>query len=87
LRCKKHFWKKAQRNPNVVYDLILKSDVWHLDDGINLDSQPKMDEAEFLYYSLLQYGEGGQSCINLTCVWVKVIFECRPNRIDWKLIS
>ena len=40
LRCKKHFWKKAQRNPNVVYDLILKSDVWHLDDGINLDSQP-----------------------------------------------
>ncbi len=31
---------QAQRNPNMVYNLILKSDVWHLDDGISLDSQP-----------------------------------------------
>ena len=41
------FWKKAQRNPRVAYDLLLKSDVWHVDDGINLDSQPSMEEEEW----------------------------------------
>ena len=76
---------QAQKNPNVVLDLILRSDHRHLDVGINLDSPPKMDEAGFLFFSQWPFGEEAQSCINLTCVRLKFIFEYRPNRIDWKL--
>jgi hypothetical protein len=62
----------------------LKRDLWHVEDVINLVSQHKMDEAEFLYFGLLLLGEEAQSYINLTCVSRKVTFE---SGIDWKLIS
>jgi len=41
------FWKKAQNNPEQAYKLLLESEFWHVDDGINNDSQPEINNKDW----------------------------------------
>lgn len=59
------FWKKASKNPNFVYDQLLKDDSWVIEDEISKKNKDKFDGPFLLYVpkigkTIKFYGEVGK---------------------------
>ena len=37
------FWQKVHKHPDLCYSYFLESDHWHVNDGLNNQTQPSMD--------------------------------------------
>lgn len=59
------FWKKAAKNPDFVYEQLLKDDAWIVDDGTSKIDKDKFDGPFLLYIpsvgkTIKFYGEVGK---------------------------
>lgn len=59
------FWKKAAKNPDFVYEQLLKDNAWVVDDDINKKDKNKYDGPFLLYVpsigrTVKLYGESGK---------------------------